>query len=187
MSNKRAAQVRFEFKQGARFGVSAEVAGEALASIRKKRGWLVAKDVVDESRPKDAALHPVFEWDDFEAAEKYRRNQARTIIRAVQVEEVVDGIAELTPVYVHVAQSQSDDDESQQSGYQPVSLVITRPDMFAQAVSELSKKVVSARESLEQLRRAAESSESPDSERMAKISIALIAMQTAGAAVAALH
>jgi hypothetical protein len=40
---------------------------------------------VDEARPEDAVLHPVFTWDDPVAAEKYREIEARTLIKRVRV------------------------------------------------------------------------------------------------------
>lgn len=55
---------------------------EELELIRKKRdGLLLPADVVEFARNKDTALHSEFEWDDSIAAERYRLEQAREIIR----------------------------------------------------------------------------------------------------------
>ena len=51
----------------------------------EKQGKLTAKNLVDVSRPVDAPLHPEFEWDDMKAAEKFREEQARNIIRSIQI------------------------------------------------------------------------------------------------------
>jgi hypothetical protein len=66
-------------------GVDAQTAGEELDRIRKERGTLGPGAVVDESRPDEAPLHPVFEWCDPVAAEKYREHQATNLIRQVRV------------------------------------------------------------------------------------------------------
>jgi hypothetical protein len=65
---------------------SAAVAQE-LELIRKRHhGILRPADVVDFARDPQTALHAEFEWDDSKAAEQYRLEQARLIIRcAVRV------------------------------------------------------------------------------------------------------
>jgi hypothetical protein len=49
--------------------------------------------VVDAARNRKSPLHPHFEWDDTAAAEAYRLDQARNLIRIVRVadDEVEDG------------------------------------------------------------------------------------------------
>lgn len=61
-------------------GVAADVAGKELERIEKKRGKITARAIVDESKPKNAALHPCFEWDNKKAADEYRLYQARCIV-----------------------------------------------------------------------------------------------------------
>ena len=67
---------------GAPSGVSAESVASELQRIHETRG-LTPGAVVDEARPITAVLHGAFEWDDSEAAQKYREVQARQVIRAV--------------------------------------------------------------------------------------------------------
>lgn len=74
----------YEWAVGSRHKVSAQVAGEVCAELEKK-GMLTAKDLVEVSRPEDAPLHEEFEWDDAEAAEKYRVYQARNVINSIKV------------------------------------------------------------------------------------------------------
>ena len=66
-------------------GVDAQTAGEELDRIRKEHGMLEPGTVVDESRPDEAPLHPVFEWHDPKAAELYREHQATHLIKQVRV------------------------------------------------------------------------------------------------------
>ena len=83
-------------------GVDAQTAGEELDRIRQEHGTLEPGTVVDESRPDEAPLHPVFEWCDPKAAELYREHQATHLIKQVRVivpprseEPVVRGRADI--------------------------------------------------------------------------------------------
>lgn len=73
----------FKYKLPGMYPVPAQETGEELERIYRERGKCDAKDVVDESRPEDAALHPCFEWQDDVAAELYREHQARKLINCV--------------------------------------------------------------------------------------------------------
>ena len=74
----------FEWKPGSRFKVDANTAG-AVCEQLELAGNLSAKSLLDASRPEDAPLHSEFEWNDSIAAEKYREDQARCIIRHLVV------------------------------------------------------------------------------------------------------
>ena len=194
MSNRQVRALKYAYKQGARYSVDAQVVGSELERIQKSHGITTTKAVVDEARPDDAPLHPVFEWRNDVAAESYRQWQARKLIKSVTVIEQREGKDVSIPVYVHVPASEQVDraegataGQPGQRGYQPVSVVVQRPDMYALALAELARKFNAARESMESLKRAADTSPDTDYERMARIAIAVQAMQTASAAVSALH
>lgn len=62
--------------------------GEALASVAARNGGrLQPEDTVDAARDPKSALHPHFDWDDTVAAEKWRLEQARLLIRSIRVED----------------------------------------------------------------------------------------------------
>ena len=65
-------------------GVSAQTAYDVISGLQEE-GKREASDLVNASRPEDAPLHSLFEWDDSIAAERYREEQARYIIRHVCV------------------------------------------------------------------------------------------------------
>lgn len=83
--------------------VSAQEAGEELARIECEHGGLTPELVVDASREESAPLHPVFEWNDRKAAERYRIVQAGSLIRNVTVK--IDEVPRMEPVraFVNVA------------------------------------------------------------------------------------
>ena len=59
-------------------------AGKVCEELANTIG-LTSANLVDASRPEDAPLHDDFEWDDSVAAEKFRQEQASTIIRNLVV------------------------------------------------------------------------------------------------------
>lgn len=86
----------YKWKPATRIKTSATQAGAVFEELENTVG-LTAQNLVEASRPEDAPLHKEFEWDDSIAAEKYREDQARYLIRsiAICVEE-----PEESPVYV---------------------------------------------------------------------------------------
>lgn len=66
--------------------VKTEDALGVLNLIEKKDGIVTPQAVVDAASGIDSPIHDCFDWDDTQAAKKYRRQQARQLIRAVQVE-----------------------------------------------------------------------------------------------------
>jgi hypothetical protein len=68
--------------------VSPQLVGETLEKIEAVHGTLKPALVIDEARPEGSALHPLFDWDDQTAAEKYRLHQARQVISSVVVRQV---------------------------------------------------------------------------------------------------
>lgn len=91
------------------------------------------RQIVDRARDSETELHKCFEWDDSKAADKYRLQQARSIVCNLVIKESVDK-PETIPVRVfHKTEGTS--------GYKPLALVVKDPDeyskLLAQALSEL--------------------------------------------------
>lgn len=62
---------------------------EAIAEIKAledRSGRLTPEQVVDAARSPSSAIHECFEWDDSTAAEKYRVEQARDLLKRVKIE-----------------------------------------------------------------------------------------------------
>ena len=67
-----------------------EITGKVCQDIIDKEGAVTPERLVDASKPEDAPLHNEFEWDDNVAAQKFREEQARQIIKNVVVVKVSD-------------------------------------------------------------------------------------------------
>lgn len=76
--------------------------GNALAKIaEQQKGRLTPPAVVEAARDSRHALHKFFEWDDAIAAESFRLEQARTLIRSVRL--IGDSDIEPAPAFLSVA------------------------------------------------------------------------------------
>lgn len=133
-------------------GLKAEDAYEELERIREERG-LTPQNVVDESRPKEAVLHPAFEWRDKVAAEEYRKHQARHIIRSV----VVTRPEGESHVYTNVTLMPAEDGSSNARKYERSDFVVTQPGLYEAALMDSLVRLRCAVASVEDLQRASKS------------------------------
>jgi len=186
MGNKAVNKVKAEFKlrRGVSVaGVKPDVIGNELGRIYERDGELTPPAVVQEATPSEAPLHPVFEWDDEVCGREYRLYQARSLIKNVEIvrpSPANEAIAQTVRAYAHVP-------EGSGGAYHPVDIIVQRPDLYAAALRELKARVTAAEKALKDLEDAARSCDDVDADRMARISIAVQAMQTATVAVQALH
>lgn len=105
---------QYEFKPDCRLQAGAKLddanaVGQHLELLRQKfKGELTPADVVADARNHNSPLHSFFEWSDSEAAEQWRLQQARGLIRAV-VAVVVDNQepAKRIQAFVHVPDSEA--------------------------------------------------------------------------------
>jgi len=80
-------RVIYGWRSGSRVNLDAQLAGEALARLQKgKNDLLEPADIVNAARDAKSVLHPHFEWDDTVAAEAYRCDQARELVRSLTVD-----------------------------------------------------------------------------------------------------
>jgi hypothetical protein len=127
--------------------ITPEVAGQELQRIHEENGTLRSQSVVDAARPEEAPLHPAFEWDDSVAGEQFRNIQARSLIKTVQIvrEENDEEVTE--PVYINVSR--------QDSAYEPVQKVVSTPDLFEAAFSQVCGRLNAAQQALQELQQLA--------------------------------
>lgn len=100
-------RLEYAWRDGARLQrgarVSAQLVGEQLEWLRvETSGELTPECVIAEARDPASALHPLFEWNETEAAHQYRLVQARALIRAVVVRHRTSAEAETRTVVAFV-------------------------------------------------------------------------------------
>ena len=83
---------KYEWKmRGLAKGIDPDAAVKELERIELQYGSLTTKNLLAAATPKDSLLHPLFLWDDSEAATRYRLSQANDIINNVLVNVISDG------------------------------------------------------------------------------------------------
>lgn len=176
---KRKEAREYKWRDGSRRKVAPDAAAAEFRRIKNKYGALKARAVVDESRPEDAPLHPEFLWDDYAAAELYRRVQAQTMIRChVSIDdEAPDG------EYKTYTLATGDDGEA---SYEDTEIVVSSESLLVDALHRLRKRVAEAEESAGELERLARA-HSGDDEQISRIMLISQSLATARAAMASLH
>jgi len=127
----------YEWKMN-KYPIKAQEAGEKLEEIEKRYKGITPKIVVNEARDKDSLLHPCFEWDNQEAAEKYREVQAGDMIRNIVVIKVDDN-EENEPIraFVNIV-----DREDNNNKYISISVAVKDVDYNAQIIETAYKELL---------------------------------------------
>lgn len=92
-----------------------------IAALEDRRGRLTAEQVVEEARPPSSPIHGCFEWDDSKAAESWRIEQARDLIKRVKIVIEVEEKKVRVVAYVRDA-----DKEATEPGYRALMRVEKR-------------------------------------------------------------
>lgn len=159
-------------------GIKAELANDELMRLYKKDGKITAPRVVEIARPKDAVLHPAFEWRDKQAAEEYRLIQARHLIRQVVIFNAADKTE--NPAFVHVRVV-----DQAEGAYHPIEVVAEDTNLFAAAYEEALEKLAGAKRAIDALERIAKRADEPD--RVAAIMLAMQSIEVAREAIQTIH
>ena len=136
------------------------------------------KAIVAEAEPDEAPLHSFFDWDDAAAAHQYRLETARRLVRSI---EVVRDDRPPVAMYVHYAGQ-----EPSEGGYEPLSVIVTQPDRYMSAIAEAQRDMTAAQRRVDELLNVARTTGVKKGE-VARIMLAVQALQTANEAIHALH
>ena len=94
-------------------------------------GMLRVDDVLEEAKDENSVLHKHFEWDDSEAASKYRRDQARALIQRCKIT-----LIETAPVEIRAFVSLPTDREAG-GGYRLTSEVVGDEYLKAELIRDI--------------------------------------------------
>jgi len=114
---------------------------ELAALVVEHGGAVTAAQIVDCASDPASALHALFEWDDTEAAQKYREVQAQTYLRAIVRVMPREGGQE--PLCVRAFVSLSDDRGT--GLYRPIELVLDDDRQRAQMVADARAELLAIR------------------------------------------
>ena len=114
------------------YPVSAQAAGEHIEELDKEFGEVTPKILVDDARPEGALMHPLFEWDDAIAAEKWRYRQAGKIMSELVTVKVSQDTPELDePVRAFVTVKQRNESAS----FRPIVTAMSQEETKQQVIS----------------------------------------------------
>ena len=134
----------YQYKPGRSIpGKKAEDVGNELARINDKHGELTPAQIVEESKPKKALLHDVFEWNDQVAAEEYRIHQARLVVNCVTV--VDENLPKTKPVQAFVSITVMNENEENERRYIPAREVTSNPKLLEQHLDHLKRRLKNIR------------------------------------------
>jgi len=106
---------------------------EAAAELRRiqgeRGGSLLPADVVEAASAPESPLHRFFDWEDSEAAFKWRLHQARNLINAIVIVETRSG----REIFAFVSLV---DDRQAGEGYRETLVVLADPDLRARALEQ---------------------------------------------------
>lgn len=94
-------------------GINKDARAELELIREEAGGMLKAEDVLDFARSSNTALHKYFEWDDGEAAYKYRLAQAKEIISVAVI--MIPGTDKKVRAYVNLSE-----DRKERLGYRSI-------------------------------------------------------------------
>ena len=124
------------------YSVPAQSAGEHIEELDREHGHVTPEILLDDSRPEGALLHPLYEWDNETAAEKYRLSQSRKILGELVVVQVKnEKSSDIEPLPVRAFVSIVKQNES--GVFRPITVAMskeeTRAQVLANAKAELDQ------------------------------------------------
>lgn len=118
---------------------SAQVVGEFLEELRVEHGVLTPRLVLDAARLPSAPIHRLFNWEDDKAAERWREQQARSLLGSivVKIRPFEDSQIRTTRAFVNFRTANG------AHRYTSIAVMLTDPDMtkqvLARALAELEQ------------------------------------------------
>ena len=123
----------------------AERYGKEIDRLTKEHGFVTPKILVEEASSKKSPLHDWFEWNKNKAAEKWLIEQAKYLLRSIEVVVVCEGKPVQTRYMVNVA------NEEVASVYMPIQAVLEDEKLMDDYVAQAFRELESVRSKYEHL------------------------------------
>jgi hypothetical protein len=119
----------------------ARVIGERLNHLGAA-GPVTARRVVDDASLPDSPLHRYFMWDDSKAADRYRIEQARRLVRAVSIRVLNQGREQKSRAF-HVVMNGPREKGTRTPGeYKSAAIVFNDPELSAEVLEGAKKELL---------------------------------------------
>lgn len=128
--------MEYQWKKAAQLGsLDAQKVGEQLESIRLERGHLTPEMVLRAAKSRRSPLHGGFTWDDGEAAQAWRLNEARYLLRMVVM--IREDAPDKEPIRAFVVVRDDEGEWEYTSTVAAMSNAVLRQQVLARALKEL--------------------------------------------------
>lgn len=118
--------------------VPAQVVGERIEQLDKEYGEVTAQTLLDDARPEASVLHPLYEWNDTVAAEKYRLSQSGKILsELVAVEVEIPDVPIEEPLRAFASISR----KNEAGRYRPIVTIMSDTDMKKQVMDNCRAEI----------------------------------------------
>jgi len=137
----------YVWKAGSFLNADVQKVGKKLEETREQNGGVLTPSVVVKAaKPKKSPLHDCFEWDDSKAAQQYREDQARYVLRHIAVVYDIDstGNQKTVRAFVNIM-----DDENRV--YQNILVAMQNVDMRQQILNRALRELGQFRERYHEL------------------------------------
>ena len=114
--------------------IDAQIVGTILANIYEEYEKVTTELIIKEAHRKDSPLHGYFEWDDNKAAEAYRKEQARSLIRDIRIIKYHNNDKQDVKAFISVM---TDEGKS----YQAVATVLGNEELRNQIIKNAKKNI----------------------------------------------
>ncbi len=111
------------WKPGSRYGADAKKVADEISSIGDSA---TPAQILDKARDNKSELHKCFDWNDSEAAEKWRLHQARNIVCSLVYKEESKEAAPSVRLFFKT---------DNECGYKPTSLILQNKDEYKKLLS----------------------------------------------------
>ena len=136
--------VAYSWNENSCINLDANEVGPELETLYDRFGHLTPDIVIDAAKDPGSAMHDYFEWDDAEAAHKYRKWQGRMIINSIRIVGPDDD----TPRIMNVSVKYVDGGGR---GYQKTTVAAKDQSMWDQVMDDVRHALRGAQKRMEDL------------------------------------
>nr|DAG73475.1 MAG TPA: hypothetical protein [Caudoviricetes sp.] len=123
-----------------KFKADAQKCADEIMEICNELESATPQQILEKARDSNTELHKCFTWDNTEAAEKWRVQEARSVVRNLKIIEVKpDKEPEPTTIRVFYKTDSS-------SGYKPTKLILKKPDEYKALVERCRSELLAIKQ-----------------------------------------
>jgi len=130
----------YRAKRGARFSnTNAQLYGECIERITGTFGKVTPEEVVLEGKRSGSPLHNYFEWNNKKAAVSHRLDQARYLLRHIEIEIIVNDETQYQRAFLNV--DIENENEEKEQVYVEIQRALSEPELRKQILHRALREI----------------------------------------------